>query len=99
MEGMESLRGLVLSHALENHDDREARPVFAGPQFDKLSSAWLLSLPGPHSGLSSPVFCEAMCAHLCLPSPACMERLGEPVARGAVVDLYGDKVMAAAVET
>ena len=58
---------------------------------------WLLALPGPHSGLSSQVFSETMCAHLCLPSPVCRDRIGENICRGAVVDRYGDKVMSAAL--
>ena len=93
-EQREKLRGSVLGKALGLHHDRLARPVLAWPQFDKLSSAWLLSLPGPHTGLASSVFTEAMCAHLCLPSPACRDRVGEKVGR-AVVDMFGDAVMSA----
>ena len=59
----------MISLALQNHTDREARPVTVYPNFDKLSRAWLLALPGPHTGLTSKVFAEAMAAHLCLPSP------------------------------
>ena len=93
VEQREKLRGAVLSKALENHPDRHARPVMVWPQMDKLSSAWLLSYPGPHTGLSAMIFSEAVCSHLCLPSPACRDRMGEKVGK-AVVDLYGDKVMA-----
>ena len=94
LEQRETMRGLVLSKALELHPNQAARPVRVWPQLDKLSTAWLLSLPGAHSGLSSNVFREAVCANLCLPSPACRDRVGESIGR-ARVDQYGDQVMAA----
>ena len=93
VEQREKLRGAVLGKALELHPDQHARPVLVWPQLDKLSSSWLLAFPGPHSGLPSNVFSEAVCGHLCLPSPACRDRVGERVGK-TVVDLFGDKVMA-----
>ena len=66
----ESLRHQVLSKALKEYPDRHFRPATVYPNFDKLSGAWLLALPGSSTGLSSPVFTEAVAAHLCLPSPA-----------------------------
>ena len=90
----ERLRGLVLNKALEIHENQAARPVWVWPQRDKLSSAWLLSLPGPHNGLSAEIFSEAVCASLCLPSPVCRDRVGERLGR-FTVDAFGDKVMAA----
>ena len=70
-----------------------ARPVRAYPQFDKLSTAWKLSLPGVTNGLTTPVFKEVMAMHLCLPSPACQPILGQPVGhRGAVVGPFGDEL-------
>ena len=89
------MRGRVLTRALETHEDQTVRPVLVWPQLDKLSTSWLQALPGPYSGLSGPVFSEAMCAHLCLPSPSCSNLVGEVVTRGAVVDKFGDKVNAA----
>ena len=94
VEVREKLRGNVIKKALELHHDQNARPVQVWPQLDKLSSAWLLSYPGPHTGMPSIVFSEAACSHLCLPSPACRDRVGEKVGK-AVVDMFGDKVMAA----
>ena len=94
VEQREKMRGSVLGKALELHPDQLARPVLAWPQLDKLSSAWLHSYSGPHSGLPSTVFTEAVCSHLCLPSPACRDRGGQRVGK-AVVDMFGDKVMAA----
>ena len=85
---------LVLSKALEAYPDQAARPVWVWPQMDKLSSAWLLALPGPQNGLTSAVFSEAMCMNLCLPSPACRDQVGEIIGR-TKVDQFGDKVMSA----
>ena len=92
----ESLRHKVLSKFLLEYPDRNFRPVTAYPNFDKLSGAWLLALPGFSTGLSTPVFAEALAAHLCLPSPAVQESgwVGRPVGRrGGVVDKYGDTIM------
>merc|ERR1712082_341330 len=85
-----------MSKALMEHPDREARPVTAFPNFDKMSGAWMLALPGPITGLSSPVFAEAMAAHLCVGSPAVVASgmVGSVIGRrGAAIDLHGDAVM------
>ena len=87
----------MLSKALELYPDKLARPVMVWPQMDKLSSAWLLSYPGPHTGMPAMAVSEAVCNHICLPSPACRDRVGEKVGK-AVVDLYGDKVMATTLQ-
>ena len=96
MEQREMMRGKLLNKCLEEYTDQQARPVWAWPQRDKLSSQWLLALPGPGSGLSSAVFAEAFAAHLCLPSPLCEGRVGEKLGK-ATVDRYGDTVQAAAL--
>ena len=89
------VRGQVLLKALQHHAERTARPVWSWPGRDKLSSAWLLCLPGPDTSFSSAEFGEAFAALLCLPSPACQPRLGEPVpGRGRVrVCRWGDSVV------
>ena len=46
-------------------------------------------LPGPE-GFSNAEFSEAMVLVLCMPSPACKERVGEKVGK-AVVDKFGDQ--------
>ena len=95
-EQREQLREAVLREALLRHPDQTARPAIAYPQLDKLTTAWKLSLPGPTTGLTSPVFREVMSMHLFLPSLACQEIVGQPVgARGARVGLFGDEVMTA----
>ena len=94
LEQMEMLKGSVLTKALQHHPNQMARPVKVWPQIDKLSSSWLLSLPGPHSGLTSSIFSESVCANLFLPSPPCRDFIGERVGR-SIVDMYGERVMAA----
>ena len=89
----EELQEAVLREALMRHTDQSARPVNAYPQYDKLSTAWKLSLPGVTNGLSTPVFHEVMPMHLCLPSPACQPILGRPVVhQGGVVGPFADKL-------
>ena len=92
----EELREAALGEALRKHSDQAARPVRAYPQFDKLSTAWKLSLPGPSNGLSSPVFKEIIAQHLCLPSPACASVQGQRAgAHGGIIGPFGDELMTA----
>ena len=86
----EDWREALLAEALKQHGNQAARPVLAYPQLDKLSTAWKLALPGPTTGLSSPVFKEVMALHLCLPSPACSSIVGETVGAHGVVGMFGD---------
>ena len=90
---LENTRAAVLKAGLEGHLDQTARPIWAHPQLDKLSQGWILSLPGP-GGLSQAEFTEAVARHLCLPSPCCATRLGEPLGqRNLVIDIFGDNVL------
>ena len=92
----ERLRARVLYKALSDHPDQTARPVWAFPQFDKMSCSWLLATPSPDTYMSGPVFREAMATHLCLPSPCCRSHVGKPTGyRGELVDAFGDNVMSA----
>ena len=94
----EELRAAVLSRALQHYPDQTARPVWVYPQFDKMSQAWILATPNPHTFLPGPVFREAMASHLCLPSPCCQDKVGQPVGpRGERVDVFGDSIMCAAL--
>ena len=96
VEQREELRAKVLAKALKEHGDQSARPVLAFPQFDKLSQAWILATPSAATHLPGPVFRSAMATKLCLPSPECQDRLGQPVGReGRTVDRFGDSVMCA----
>ena len=87
----------IMTRALEDHPDRQARPVMAYPNIseDKCAGAWLLAAPSRDLGLSTPVFQEALSAHLCLPSPAVRDGglVGKPLgSQGAVIDVYGDEI-------
>ena len=87
----EELRGAVLKVALSKMDNSTLKPVRAWANRDKLSTSWLQCLPGP-DGLSSQAFTEAMALLLCMPSPACKERVGAKVGR-KTVDIFGDSIM------
>ena len=87
-------RAKLLKQALEQLRPQKASPVWSWRQRDKLSTAWLLALPLPHTALSNEEFSEAAAASLCLPSPACQERVGEVInGRGRKqIDKYGDHI-------
>ena len=87
----EEVREAVLRESLSRRRERQSRQVMAWTNRDKLSTAWLQSLPGP-DGFSNPEMSEALALMLCMPSPACQDRVGQKVGK-AVVDIYGDNVM------
>ena len=90
---LEDTRARVLTRALEQYPDQKARPVWVHPQLDKLSQGWILSLPG-HNGFSQAEFGETVARFMCLPSPCCQAKLGEPLGQhGLHVDAFGDNVM------
>ena len=93
----EKTRAQLLTKALSLYLPRKARPAWAWKQRDKISSSWLLALPGADSTLSNAEFAEAAATSLCLPSPACMGRVGETVKGRKVIDQYGDQVQATAL--
>ena len=95
-EQREELREAVVREALLRHPNQAARPAVAYPQLDKLSTAWKLGLPGPTTGMSTPVFKEVLALHLFLPSLACKEVVGLRIgARGAIAGPFGDELMCA----
>ena len=90
---LEDTRARVLTRALEQYPDQKARQVWVHPQLDKLSQGWILSLPG-HNGFSQAEFGETVARFMCLPSPCCQAKLGEPLGQhGLHVDAFGDNVM------
>ena len=95
VSGEESVDGSTRRKAVQQRESlRHARPVTAYQNLDKLSVAWLLALPGSMNRLSSAVFAESLCAHMCLPSPAVMGSgwVGKSIGRrGAEVNCYGSK--------
>ena len=97
VQQLEKLRHQLLTKALEDHPDQQARPVMAFPNIsdDKCAGAWLLATPSTDLGLSTPVFKEALSAHLCLPSPAVRDGgwVGKAVgSQGEVIGVFGDEV-------
>ena len=95
VEQREKSWGRVLERVLSLHPDQSSRgprPVWSWRQRDKMSSSWLLCLPGS-GGLSSPQFSEGLANLLCTPSPCCMDRLGDRQDQGRFVwrqTLYRD---------
>ena len=90
----EELRKEVFDRALTLHTDQRARGVSSWKERDKLTTAFLLSTPGPHTALLSPVFAEAVATLLSMPSRVCADRLGEKVGNSRV-DMYGEAIIAA----
>ena len=67
-EQLETLTLATLKKHLREIREQKARPVCSMQQKDKLSTAWLLALPGAQSSLTSPIFKEGMAMVLCVPS-------------------------------
>ena len=88
----EELRLALFERSLKLERDRTLRGLSSWKERDKLSTAFLLSGPGPHYGLTSPVFAEAVAVQLCLPSRVCIDRIGEKVGASRV-DQYGERVI------
>ena len=90
---IEDTRAVTLGKALEEYPDQSARPTWVHPQLDKISQGWILSLPG-HNGFSQAEFTETVARFLCLPSPCCQAKLGEPLQQhGLSVDPFGDNIL------
>jgi hypothetical protein len=66
LEAREMTRAKLLIKALEQFRPQKARPVWSWRQRDKLSTAWLLALPLPHTALSNDEFSEAAAARQAL---------------------------------
>ena len=94
----EALRHKLLVPALQAHPDREARPVtvYQNVADDKCAGSWPLAIPSRDNCLSTPVFKEALSAHLCLESPSLWAGgwVGRTVGtRGEVIDRFGDSIL------
>ena len=88
----EEIRLEVFSRAISLHPDQKGVGVSSWKERDKLTTAFLLSIPGPSSSLSSPIFAEALATLLCLPSRVCTDRVGEKVGSSRV-DKFGVRVI------
>ena len=69
-----------------------ASRLYVRKNADKLSTAFLLSKPGPHTGIQSIFFSEQLLALLAVPSVLCRGKVGERVGR-LTVDQWGDAVL------
>ena len=97
VEARENTRAKVLEKILTNIRPKSTRAAWAWRQRDKISSAWVLALPSADTALSNAEFAEAAASSLCLPSPACQGRVGEPIKGQMKIDEYGDAVQATAL--
>ena len=91
-EVREQVFARVMKRGLLLYPDQSTCPVSSWKERDKLSTAFLLSLPGPHYGIQAPVFSEALATLLCAPSPMCSTRLGQPIGKSRV-DKFGHRVI------
>ena len=82
MEARENVRAKVLAKLLQDIRPKNTRAAWSWRQRDKVSSAWVLAIPAPGTQLTNAEFAEAAANHLCLPSPACRGRVGEPIKGG-----------------
>ena len=97
VEARENTRAKVLEKALTLVRPKSTRAAWALRQRDKISSSWVLALRSADTALSNAEFAEAAASSLCLPSPACQGRFGEPVKGRVKINEYGDNVQATAL--
>ena len=93
---IERLRAKALNMYMTDFPDQGARPVLVRKNTDKTSTAFLLSRPGPHTGIRSIYLSEQLLALLAVPSVLCRGREGERVGT-LKVDKWGDSVLNATV--
>ena len=89
---IETLRARALDKAVDVFPNQNCRPVMVRKNADKLSFSFLLSKPGPHSGIPSVHFSEQVLALLAVPSVLCRGRVGERVGK-LKVDKWGDNIL------
>ena len=70
IEARESLLAEMVEKGLSQHPDQSSMAIKAWKNRDKLSTAFLLELPGPHNQWSSAEWGEALCLVLSLPPTA-----------------------------
>ena len=81
VESRELLLAATLGKGLSQYVDQSAMAVKAWKNRDKISTAFLLELPGPHNSWPSAEWSEALCLILSLHSNACIStrNLGQPI--------------------
>ena len=92
----ERILKIVMEKALGQFPDQAAMPVMAWKNRDKLTTAFLLELPGPHNQWTSAEWGEALCLLLSLPANCCRDprHLGKPIG-DRFVDMWGQDVLCA----
>ena len=78
VKALESLKVKALGKVLEKVRPKSTREAWAWRQRDKVSSAWILALPGYQTRLDSAEFSLAAATYLCIPPKVCLERAGLP---------------------
>ena len=76
---MENMQVKVLEKALSQVRPKSTREAWSWRQRDKVASAWTLAMPTGATYLSDAEFSEACASSLCVASPACQGRVGEPI--------------------
>ena len=86
----------TMKKALGQYPDQSVMAVKSWRNRDKISTAFLLELPGPHNSWTSAEWGEALCLLMSLPSNSCrdLRNLGKPIG-DRFVDLYGCQVLCA----
>ena len=97
MKEAEKLRAAAMEKSLKELPDQSERAVLVRKNTDKLSTAFLLAKPGPHSAIPAIFFSEQLCALLAVPSVLCRGKEGERVGR-LTVDKWGDAIMNATLQ-
>ena len=95
---LENLRAKVLGKVLKKVRPKSTREAWAWRQRDKVSSAWVLAIPGYQSTLTSAEFSLAAATNLCIPPPVCLEREGETIKGNVTIDCHGDRIQATCIE-
>jgi len=93
---MEKLRATALDKSIAEFTDQSERSVLVRKNTDMISFAFLLSKPGPHSGIPSTHISEQLLALLAVPSVLCRRRVGEKVGK-LKVDQLGDNILNATI--
>lgn len=94
VEARETLLVAAVGKALSQHEVQSSLAVRAWKNRDKLTTAFLLELPGPHNQWSSAEWGEALCLILNVPPNCCRDprHLGQPIGNRHV-DVWGSNVL------
>lgn len=94
---VERLQAAALDKSLEEHRNQKERMVVARRNTDKISTAFLLLPPGPHTSIEDVYFSEHILSLLAVPSLICRGKVGEKIGNMRV-DEWGDNVLNATLQ-